>query len=80
MTRRQVEAMAGFGVPEADIAGMIGVEHAICVPQARFGLYLLLTRLLTPDRPEVVMSPYTTSSAARPPSAPMMRPRRYFAE
>jgi hypothetical protein len=28
----------------------------------------------------VVMSPKTTSSAARPPRAPMMRPRRYFAE
>jgi len=25
-TRRQVEAMAGYGVPEADIAGVIGVD------------------------------------------------------
>ena len=25
-TRRQVEAMAGFGVPEADIAGVIGID------------------------------------------------------
>ena len=24
--RRQVEAMAGYGVPEADIAGMIGID------------------------------------------------------
>jgi hypothetical protein len=26
LTRRQVEAMAGFGVPEADIAGVIGID------------------------------------------------------
>src|SRR5688500_16495961 len=44
---------------ERTVAGMIGVDHAICVPQARFGLYLLFARLLTPDRPEVIMSPYT---------------------
>ena len=25
-TRRQVEALAGFGVPEADIAGVVGVD------------------------------------------------------
>jgi len=24
--RRQVEALAGYGVPEADIAGMIGID------------------------------------------------------
>ena len=26
VTRRQVEAMAGYGVPEADSAGMIGID------------------------------------------------------
>ena len=26
LLRRQVEAMAGYGVPEADIAGMIGID------------------------------------------------------
>ena len=25
-TRRQVEAMAGYGVPEADIAGVLGID------------------------------------------------------
>jgi hypothetical protein len=25
-TRRQVEAMAGYGVPEADIAGVVGID------------------------------------------------------
>lgn len=44
---------------EQRIARMAGVEYAIGVPQARFGLYLLLSRLITPDRPDVVMSPYT---------------------
>jgi perosamine synthetase len=44
---------------ESAVAAMVGIEHAICVPQARFGLYLLLARLLTPERPNVVMSPYT---------------------
>jgi hypothetical protein len=24
--RRQVEALAGFGIPEADIAGLIGID------------------------------------------------------
>jgi perosamine synthetase len=44
---------------EAAVAEMVEVEHAICVPQARFGLYLVLDRLLSPARPNVVMSPYT---------------------
>jgi perosamine synthetase len=44
---------------ERYVAELIGVEHAICVPQARFGLYLTFVQLLTPERPEVVMSPYT---------------------
>lgn len=44
---------------ERCIAEMANVDHAICVPQARFGLYLILTRLLSPSRPNVIMSPYT---------------------
>lgn len=44
---------------EREVAERIGVDHAICVPQARFGLYLLFARLLTPERPNLVMSPYT---------------------
>jgi perosamine synthetase len=44
---------------EREVEEMVGVEHAICVPQARFGLYLVFARLLTPERPNIVMSPYT---------------------
>lgn len=44
---------------EREVAKMVGVDHAICVPQARFGLYLVLARLLEPERNHVVMSPYT---------------------
>lgn len=44
---------------EKRVAKMVGVTHAICVPQARFGIYLILAKLLTPERPNVVMSPYT---------------------
>ncbi|MDP2809119.1 MAG: DegT/DnrJ/EryC1/StrS family aminotransferase [Rhodocyclaceae bacterium] len=44
---------------ERQVAGMVGVGHAICVPQARFGIYLILANLLNAERPNVVMSPYT---------------------
>lgn len=44
---------------EEEVARLIGVGHAICVPQARFGLHLVFKNLLTPERPNVVMSPYT---------------------
>lgn len=44
---------------ERQVATMVGVDHAICVPQARFGLYLIFARLLSPQRNNVVMSPYT---------------------
>jgi perosamine synthetase len=44
---------------EQRLAQLVGVDHAICVPQARFGLYLIFSRLCTPERPNVVMSPYT---------------------
>lgn len=44
---------------EARVAAMIGAAHAIAVPQARFGIYLVVRQLATQDRPKVVMSPYT---------------------
>ncbi|MBX3162085.1 MAG: DegT/DnrJ/EryC1/StrS family aminotransferase [Deltaproteobacteria bacterium] len=44
---------------EARIAELVGVEHAICVPQARYGLYLIFAQLVKSGRPRVVMSPYT---------------------
>lgn len=44
---------------ESQIESFIGTGHALALPQARLGLYLALRRLLTPERPEVVLSPYT---------------------
>ena len=62
--RHAVKAVLGRGQDwraplERAIAQRIGVDHAICMPQGRFGLYLILKHLLTPERPDVVMSPYT---------------------
>lgn len=48
---------------EQRIAEMLGVSDAICVPQARFGLYLILTKALSPSQPKVIMSPYTIHDA-----------------
>ena len=44
---------------EQRVADYLGVSRGVCVPQARFGIYLILDEWLEPDRPEVVMSPYT---------------------
>jgi dTDP-4-amino-4,6-dideoxygalactose transaminase len=49
----------GRALLEQRLAELVGVDHAICVPQARFGLYLIFSQLCTPERPDVVMSPYT---------------------
>ena len=49
----------GRSLLEQRLAQRVGVYHAICVPQARFGLYLIFSQLCTPERPNVVMSPYT---------------------
>jgi perosamine synthetase len=62
--RQAVASALGNGIDYRDslerrVAELVGVDHAICVPQARFGLYLAFARLLTPERPEVIMSPYT---------------------
>ncbi len=44
---------------EREVEQYVGVEHAICMPQGRYGLYLILKHLLSGARNEVVMSPYT---------------------
>ncbi|MGP9820443.1 DegT/DnrJ/EryC1/StrS family aminotransferase [Salinarimonas sp. NSM] len=44
---------------EAALAAQHGVAHAVFVNQARVGLYLLARAALTPERPRVVLSPYT---------------------
>ncbi len=44
---------------ESRLADFVGSGHALALPQARTGLYLALRRVLTRERPEVVLSPYT---------------------
>ena len=44
---------------ESRIASFIGSPAALALPQARVGLYLALKRVLTPNRPRVILSPYT---------------------
>ena len=43
---------------ERAVASRVGVPHAICMPQARVGIYLALKGLIRPGS-KVVLSPYT---------------------
>ena len=43
---------------EDQVKKYIGVEHAICVPQNRVGVYLTIKSLIRPGQ-QVIMSPYT---------------------
>ena len=49
MSRRNVEALAGYGVPEADIAGVIGIDpmEALVVP--RVIAMLVMTPILSQE-------------------------------
>jgi dTDP-4-amino-4,6-dideoxygalactose transaminase len=51
---------AGDAVPalERRLAGFLGIEHCVCQPQARVGIYLALKALISPGQ-TVVLSPYT---------------------
>ncbi len=44
---------------EREIADFLGKDHAVVLPQARLGVYLTTRALVTPERDEVVLSPYT---------------------
>jgi dTDP-4-amino-4,6-dideoxygalactose transaminase len=44
---------------ERRLEDLLDVPHAVTVNQARVGLYLAMRAILTPERPRVVMSPYT---------------------
>src|SRR5688572_23862122 len=44
---------------ESKLKSYFGRPHAVVVNQARVGLYLAFKAILTPERPKVVMSPYT---------------------
>lgn len=43
---------------ERQAASYLGARHAICMPQARIGIYLTLKALITPGQ-DVILSPYT---------------------
>ena len=43
---------------EQELADFLEVEHAVCVPQNRVGVYLTIKNLIDPGQ-EVIMSPYT---------------------
>lgn len=53
------EPDASNGELEDMLRDKLGVPHAIVVNQGRVGLYLSLKALLNPERPKVILSPYT---------------------
>ena len=44
---------------EQQLVSRFDVPHAIAVNQGRVGIYLAIKAVVTPDKPKVVMSPYT---------------------
>jgi perosamine synthetase len=44
---------------ERAIAGFVGQEDAVALPQGRLAVYLATRALVRPDRDEVILSPYT---------------------
>lgn len=50
-----VAALRGL---EEEVSRVVDVPHAVCVPQARFGIYLALKAMISPGQ-KVIMSPYT---------------------
>lgn len=44
---------------QAELGKFLGVEGALCLPQARLGLYIALLQFLTPEKHKVILSPYT---------------------
>lgn len=43
---------------ELNLASMVGVRHAVAMPQARMGIYLTIRSLIRPGQ-KVILSPYT---------------------
>lgn len=43
---------------QTQVAGIVGAGHALCMPQARVGIYLALCSLIQPGQ-KVILSPYT---------------------
>ncbi len=44
---------------EEDLAQQFDVPYAVCVNQGRVGIYLAIKAVVTPERPKVIMAPYT---------------------
>lgn len=72
-------ATRGPGIAELEraICARFGVAHAVCMPQARVGIHLVLKALIRPGQ-GVVMSPYTIADVVNMVIAAGGRPR--FAE
>jgi len=56
--RGRIHSGDDVAVAERELAAFLGVRHAVCMPQARVGIYLVL-KALTATRKKVVLSPYT---------------------
>ncbi len=46
------------GEAEREVARFVGTDHAVCMPQARVGIFLLIKSLIRPGQ-SVILSPYT---------------------
>lgn len=44
---------------QSDLGAFLDAQNVLCLPQARLGLYVALSSLLTPDKRKVILSPYT---------------------
>ncbi|MDQ3336734.1 MAG: DegT/DnrJ/EryC1/StrS aminotransferase family protein [Myxococcota bacterium] len=56
--RRRIHEGDDVAAIERDFAALLGVKHAIAMPQARVGIYFTL-KYLTATKKKVILSPYT---------------------
>ena len=58
---RRIESGDDVASIQRDIASQLGTEHAVCMPQARVGVYLVIKALIqgSKTRNKVILSPYT---------------------
>ncbi len=58
LLRGSPDGAAGRAALERAVSGQFGIEHAICAPQDRVGIYLAVRTLVRPGH-KVILSPYT---------------------
>ena len=58
LTNKAYKTEEDIAALERRMADMLGVKHALCMPQNRVGLYMAL-RVLIGEGQSVIMSPYT---------------------